>query len=160
MVASACLTLALGSGLVWCRRREARAHALFALMAAATALVAACELWLMRAETTGELGVALRWLHLPVWMVIVSLVGFVRLHLRAGRLWLGWVVNNSRFLVLPERQCYPNLASRVLALALKRLSADWQEHWGHPVLFVESYADESKYPGTSYRARGVLKRWA
>ena len=25
---------------------------------------------------------------------------------------LGWVVNNSRFLVLPERQRYPNLASR------------------------------------------------
>jgi hypothetical protein len=67
---------------------------------------------------------------------------------------LGWVVNNSRFLVLPERQRYPNLASRVLALALKRLSADWQEHWGHPVVMVESYVDESKYRGTCYRACG------
>ena len=67
---------------------------------------------------------------------------------------LGWVVNNSRFLVLPERQRYPNLASRVLALALKRLNADWQEHWGHPVLLVESYVDESKYRGTCYRACG------
>jgi Domain of unknown function (DUF4338) len=67
---------------------------------------------------------------------------------------LGWVVNNSRFLVLPERQRYPNLASRVLALALKRLSADWQEHWGHPVVLVESYGDESKYRGTCYRACG------
>ena len=55
---------------------------------------------------------------------------------------LGLVVNNSRFLVLPERQRYPNLASRVLALCLKRLDADWQEHWGHPVLLVESYVDE------------------
>ena len=34
---------------------------------------------------------------------------------------LCWVVNNSRSLVLPERQRYPNLASRVLALCLKRL---------------------------------------
>ena len=51
---------------------------------------------------------------------------------------LGWVVNNSRFLVLPERQRYPNLASRVLALVLKRLNADWQAHWGHPVVLVES----------------------
>src|ERR1039457_2321465 len=67
---------------------------------------------------------------------------------------LGWVVNNSRFLVLPERQRYPNLASRVLALALKRLSADWQEHWGNPVLLVESYVDESKYRETCYRACG------
>jgi hypothetical protein len=71
---------------------------------------------------------------------------------RARRLCL--VVNNSRFLVLPERQRYPNLASRVLALALKRLRADWQAHWGHPVVLVESYVDESKYRGTCYRACG------
>ena len=67
---------------------------------------------------------------------------------------LGFVVNNSRFLVLPERQRYPNLASRVLALCLKRLSADWQTHWGHPVVLVESFVDESKYRGTCYRASG------
>jgi len=64
------------------------------------------------------------------------------------------VVNNSRLLVLPERQRYPNLASRVLALCLQRLNADWQEHWGHPVVLVESYVDESQYRGTCYRACG------
>jgi hypothetical protein len=67
---------------------------------------------------------------------------------------LGWVVNNSRFLVLPARQRYPNLASRVLALCLKRLTADWQDQWGHPVVLVESYVDESQYRGTCYRACG------
>jgi hypothetical protein len=71
---------------------------------------------------------------------------------RARRLCL--VVNNSRFLILPERQRYPNLASRVLALCLKRLNADWQEHWGHPLALVESYVDESQYRGTCYRACG------
>jgi hypothetical protein len=64
------------------------------------------------------------------------------------------VVNNSRFLVLAERQRYPNLASRVLGLCLRRLSADWQERWGHPVLVVESFVDESQYRGTCYRACG------
>ena len=64
------------------------------------------------------------------------------------------MVNNSRYLVLPERERYPNVASRVLALCLKRLNADWQEHWGHPVLLVESYVDESQYRGTCYRACG------
>ena len=67
---------------------------------------------------------------------------------------LCFVVNNSRFLVLPERQKYPNLASRVLGLCLKRLKADWQERWGHPVVLVESYVDESQYRGTCYRACG------
>jgi hypothetical protein len=67
---------------------------------------------------------------------------------------LCFVVNNSRFLILPERQRYPNLASRVLALCLKRLDADWQAQWGHPVVLVESYVDESQYRGTCYRACG------
>src|SRR5438552_18017385 len=67
---------------------------------------------------------------------------------------LCFVVNNSRFLVLPDRHHYPNLASRVLALCLKRLTADWQEHWGHPVVLAESYVDESQYRGTYYRACG------
>jgi hypothetical protein len=71
---------------------------------------------------------------------------------RARRLSL--VVNNSRFLVLPDRQRYPNLPSRVLSLCLKRLSADWQERWGHPVVLVESYVDESQYRGTCYKACG------
>lgn len=86
-------------------------------------------------------------------------------HTKAREIKIGWtprqrarrlcfVVNNSRFLVLPERQRYPNLASRVLALCLKRLNADWLEHWGHPVTLVESYVDESQYRGTCYRACG------
>jgi hypothetical protein len=87
------------------------------------------------------------------------------LHLKARERWMGWsarqrarrlglVVNNSRFLVLPARQRYPNLASRVLGLTLRRLSSDWQERWGHPVLVVESFVDESQYRGTCYRACG------
>ena len=87
------------------------------------------------------------------------------LHLKARERWIGWsprqrarrlglIANNSRFVVLAERQRYPNLASRVLGLCLRRLSADWQERWGHPVLVVESFVDESQYRGTCYRACG------
>jgi hypothetical protein len=87
------------------------------------------------------------------------------LHLKARERWIEWsprqrarrldlVVCNSRFLVLPERQRYPNLASRVLGLVLRRLSADWCERWEHPVLVVESFVDESRHRGTCYRACG------
>ena len=37
---------------------------------------------------------------------------------------------------------------------LRRLSADWLEQWGHPVFAVESFVDESQYPGTAYKACG------
>jgi hypothetical protein len=97
----------------------------------------------------------------------VALIAFsaAALQLKAREQWLRWsprqrarrlplVVNNSRFLVLPERQRFPNLASRVLGLCLRRLSDDWHARWQHPVLVVESFVDESQYRGTCYRACG------
>ena len=100
MVASACLTLAAMHLLVWCRKRTAWANLLFALTAAGTAGVAFCELWLMRAQTAGEYGMVIRWAHVPYWLLILSLVGFVRLYMRAGRLWLAWTVCGLRTLSL------------------------------------------------------------
>jgi hypothetical protein len=87
------------------------------------------------------------------------------LHLKGREHWIGWtprrksrrlhfVVNHSRYLVLPNRERYPNLASKVLGLCLRRLNEDWQARWGHPVLLVESFVDETRYRGTCYRACG------
>ena len=42
----------------------------------------------------------------------------------------------------------------MLGLVLRRLSDDWQACWGHPVLVVESFVDETRYRGTAYRACG------
>jgi PAS domain S-box-containing protein len=92
MAASACLTLAGVHLLVWCMKRKAWASLLFSLTATATAVLAGCELWMARAETPEEFGTAVRWLHVPTWVLILALVGFVRLYLRAGRPWLGWTV--------------------------------------------------------------------
>jgi two-component system, LuxR family, sensor kinase FixL len=96
MTAAACLTLALMHGFIWCRQRKAWANLLFALMAVATAAIAGFELAMMRAATPAAFGLALRWLHVPAWVVIVSLVGFVHLYLRAGRLWLAWTICGVR----------------------------------------------------------------
>lgn len=93
----------------------------------------------------------------------VALLSFsaCALHLGGREEWIGWspeqqsrrrhfVVQNSRFLIMPGVST-PNLASRVLSLCLKRLSDDWIEHFGHPVVLVETFV-ESCFPGTSYRA--------
>jgi hypothetical protein len=55
---------------------------------------------LMRAETPEQFGLAVRWRHAPAWVIIVSLVGFVRLYLRAGRRWLAWAIVGVRTLSL------------------------------------------------------------
>jgi hypothetical protein len=64
---------------------------------------------------------------------------------------LSLVVNNSRFLILPDRSV-PNLGSRVLRLTLRRLSDDWQTRYGHPVLVVETCVDPEQFCGTVYTA--------
>lgn len=98
------------------------------------------------------------------WVALICFSGAAP-HVKAREKWIGWsvrqrarrlgfVVNNSRFLVLSDRHAYPNLASRVLGLCLKQLDMDWQRQWGQPVLLVESFVDESHYRGTCYRACG------
>lgn len=64
---------------------------------------------------------------------------------------LSSTTNNTRFLILPWIRV-PLLASHILALTLRRLSADWQAKYGHPVYLVETYVDRSRFKGTCYRA--------
>ena len=78
--------------------------------------------------------------------------------------WIGWtrpqqwarlrfVVNNARFLILPGIHI-PNLASKILALNTRRLAADWDQVYGHPVAIAETFVDPAHFAGTSYRAAG------
>jgi len=92
--------LALMHLVVWWKDRTARANLVFSVMAIAAAAFAVLELALMRAETPEQFGLAIRWMHVPAWVIIVSLVGFVRLYLRAGRRWLAWAVVGVRTLSL------------------------------------------------------------
>ena len=76
--------------------------------------------------------------------------------------WIGWdfrhqydrlklVTNNSRFLILPDCH-FPNLASRILSLCQKRLPADWQTIFGHPLVLLETFVDPQRFQGTIYKA--------
>jgi len=61
------------------------------------------------------------------------------------------VANNTRFLI-PDWIQVKHLASKVLALNLRRLSADWQNSYGHPVYLAETFVDVSRFKGVCYRA--------
>src|SRR6266576_2236866 len=84
----ACLTLATMYLAVWYRERESFVHLLFSCIAASAALIAAYELQLIRADTPEEYGAILRWRPLSTWVLVLSLVAFTRLYLRAGRSWM------------------------------------------------------------------------
>lgn len=89
-------------------------------------------------------------------------------HLKGRDTYIGWtveqrrrrlslVVNNARFLLLPEKG-FANLGTRVMKLALDRLSGDWQAQYGHPVLLVETFVDPQIHNGVVYQAGGWTER--
>lgn len=88
-------------------------------------------------------------------------------HLRHRDRWIDWteeqrrrrlalIANNARFLILPGYHV-PNLATRILKLALDRLSDDWQERYGHPLGLVETFVNPEQFQGTVYKAGGWIE---
>jgi len=61
------------------------------------------------------------------------------------------IANNTRFVILPWVKV-KYLASKALSLSLKRLSADWEKAYGHPIYLAETFVDISRFEGTCYRA--------
>jgi hypothetical protein len=94
----------------------------------------------------------------------VGALGFsaAALYLKARERWIGWshparqchlpkVVANSRF-VIARGVRVKNLASKVLALAQKRLPEDWAKAYGYKPLLLETYVESKRFGATSYRA--------
>lgn len=86
-------------------------------------------------------------------------------HLQGRDAWIGWnetqrrarlslLANNARFCLLTPAGAHPNLASYVMGHNLQRLSQDWQETYGHPILAVESFVDTQRVRGTADKATG------
>ena len=76
--------------------------------------------------------------------------------------WIGWsdeqrrrnlqsIVNNGRFLILPWVRI-KGLASKILALSARQMPHDWENHYGHRPLLLETLVDTVRFRGTCYRA--------
>jgi len=64
---------------------------------------------------------------------------------------LALVANNSRFLILPWVRV-PELASHILGRVARRVAADWQARYGHPVRLLETFVERGRFRGGCYRA--------
>lgn len=91
MIGGASLALGLVFLLAWSRQPRRYGYAMFFVTALSVAAFSIFELRMMRATTPGEYAATLRWAHLPLFTLVVSVVGFVRLHFHAGRAWLGYL---------------------------------------------------------------------
>ncbi len=86
---------------------------------------------------------------------------------RARDEWIGWnpeqrrrhlhlITNNTRFLILPFVKV-PHLASWILGQVLHRLSADWKQKYGRPIVLVETFVEQQRFTGTSYKAANWIR---
>jgi hypothetical protein len=62
-----------------------------------------------------------------------------------------FIAYNTRFLILPWVQV-PHLASHILGRMASALSGDWEQLYGHPVYFAETFIDPGRFRGICYRA--------
>lgn len=61
------------------------------------------------------------------------------------------IVNNARFLILPWVRS-KNLATRILSMALRRLSEDWHQRYNYRPVLVETFVEIPRFLGTCYKA--------
>ena len=61
------------------------------------------------------------------------------------------IAYNTRFLILPWVRV-EHLASHILGRMATRISEDWQQLYGHPIYFLETFVDPERFRGTCYRA--------
>jgi len=106
----------------------------------------------MVAEIDGE------WLGLLMW-------GSAAYRLKPRDEFIGWtatqraqrqklIVQNRRFLLLAERNQYPNLASRILGAVVRELPRLWLDAFGYAPLLAETFTDIEAFEGTCYKASG------
>jgi len=112
MTGASCLSLALIYGFAWWQQPHVKSYFLFALAALGTAVAAGFEMVMLRTDSPALFSAALRWGQIDLWVIAVSLAGFVRLYLCAGRTWL--------FVTM--------CALRTLALALNFVTGDDMYH--------------------------------
>ena len=83
-------------------------------------------------------------------------------HLGSRDRYIGWgaaarrsrirfIAYNTRFLILPWVRV-EHLASHILGRMAARISDDWEQMYGHPIYFLETFVDPERFRGTCYRA--------
>ena len=88
-------------------------------------------------------------------------------HLGARDRYIGWsaearrrnvrfLAYNPRFLILPWVRV-KHLASHILGRMAARLSPDWENVYGHPLYFLETFVDPERFRGTCYYAANWIR---
>ena len=112
LVIGACATMALPNLLAGIKGRRWE-NLFFVLAALSVAGIGWGELAMMHSRTTDEIGRFLQWTHLPLFLLVVAIAGFVRAYFGTGWLWLGVAACGARLIsLIINFACPPNVNFR------------------------------------------------
>ena len=69
---------------------------------------------------------------------------------------IGLLAYNTRFLILPWVKV-AHLASHLLGRIARQVSGDWEQLYGHPIYFLETFVDPARFRGTCYLAANWVR---
>ena len=69
---------------------------------------------------------------------------------------IGLLAYNTRFLILPWVRV-AHLASHLLGRIARQVSRDWEQRYGHPIYFLETFVDPARFRGTCYLAANWVR---
>lgn len=130
-MAAASLTLGVIHLIVWVKQRLQYAHLLFFTLAISAAVFGAFELAMMQEQSPAGYAATARWSHVPLAILILSIVWFVYFYFDAGRLWLAYAACSLRLLALGL-----NFATGVNINSQEVSSLDPVTLWGGVVVSV------------------------
>ena len=84
----------------WIKSPRAKESLVFSITAFSATALSLGEVTLIHAQSAVAYGEILRWMHVPAGIIVVSLVWFIRLYLKTGRIWLAWLITGIRVIVL------------------------------------------------------------
>jgi len=106
LIIGACVTMALPHLLIGLKN-GAWANLFFVLATLSIACIAVAELEMMYSRTTEQIGRALQWTHVPIFLLVLAIAGFVGTYFGTGRLWLGVAACAARFACLVINFAFP-----------------------------------------------------
>src|SRR6476660_5591491 len=121
VVIGACATMALPHLLIGIKRQTWE-NLFFAIAALSVAGITCGELAIMHSRTAEEIGRAIQWTQLPVFFLVLAIVGFVRFYFGTGRLWLGIAACVARLVSLVINFAFPPILSFREITSLRQFS--------------------------------------
>lgn len=127
MCGAACLMLALMQVFLWLQDDRAQVYLLMSTACLGAAAVAMTEMTLMYASSTVFYAEILRWQNLAVFVLLVSLVWAVYLHLGTGRRWLAMAITLIWAVAVVINFMSPSSLVFAEIQTLKQLTTFWGE---------------------------------